>query len=167
MISKVPDDSEFLRHLKSTADYELYDLEFQKVAVDQAENQVIVLCSANNKTIGIDMNAIEGTMYTFIKSGCFENSHVKNIYQMYVETMTMVKFDLQEVVIEGKSGDMVYSRIKWVDHKDRVIYQLCSAGDGLVLSALTESDLKITKKALDDLDDYGDFEEQFDTYEEE
>jgi hypothetical protein len=36
-----------------------------------------------------------------------------------------------------------------------------------VLSALTESDLKITKKALDDLDDYGDFEEQFDTYEEE
>lgn len=167
MIHKVPDDSEFLRHLKSTKDYELYDLEFQKVAVDQSESQVIVLCTANNKTIGIDMNAIEGTMYSFIKSGCFENSHVKNIYQMYVETMTMVKFNLHEVVIEGKAGDMVYSRIKWVDHKDRTIYQLCSAGDGLVLSALTESDLKITKKALDDLDDYGDFEDQFDTYEEE
>ena len=145
----------------------MYDLEFQKVAVDQAESQVIVLLTANGKNIGIDMNAIEGTMYTFIKSGCFENAHVKNVYQMYVETMSIVKFVLQEVVIEGKSGDMVYSRIKWVDHKDRVIYQLCSAGDGLVLSALTESGLKITKKALDDLDDYGDFEDQFETYEEE
>ena len=59
MISKVPDDSEFLRHLKSTSDFELYDLEFQKVAVDQAESQVIVLLTANGKNIGIDMNAIE------------------------------------------------------------------------------------------------------------
>lgn len=163
MIEKVPSDSEFLRHLKSTTDYELYDMEFLKLAVDTQEAQAIAMFSCNNKTLGFELNSLEGTMFTFIKSGCFQNSHLKNIYQMYLETMELIKFDLLEVVIEAKTGDMTYSRLKWRDHKDRIIFKFMSAGDGLVLGSMVEADFKITKKAFEDMDD---FEQEFDDYEE-
>ena len=105
MIEKVPSDSEFLRHLKSTSDYELYDMEFVKLAVDTQEGQAIALFNCKDKVLGFELNALEGTMFTFIKSGCFQNSHLKNIYQMYLETMELIKFDLLEV--EPGKGDMV------------------------------------------------------------
>lgn len=166
MIEKVPSDSEFLRHLKSTTDYELYDMEFLKLAVDTQEAQAIAMFSCNNKTLGFELNSLEGTMFTFIKSGCFQNSHLKNIYQMYLETMELIKFDLLEVVIEAKTGDMTYSRLKWRDHKDRIIYKFMSAGDGLVLGSMVEADFKITKKAFEDMDDFSNFEQEFEEYEE-
>ncbi len=166
MIEKVPSDSEFLRHLKSTADYELYDMEFVKLAVDTQEAQAIALFSCNNKTLGFEFNAVEGTMFTFVKSGCFENTHIKNIYQMYLETMDLIKFDLLQIVIEAKVGDMVYSRLKWSDHKDRVIYKFMSAGDGLVLGSMKEAEFKITKKAFEEMEDFSNFEQEFEEYEE-
>ena len=167
MIEKIPDDSEILRHLKSTSDFELIELEFLKVAVDQQEGQAIVLMSGNNKSIGFDLNSIEGTIFSFVKSGCSLNSHIKNIYQMYLETMSMIKFKLDTVVIESKSGDMVYSRLKWKDHKDRTITQLCSVGDGLVLSTICDVPIYITNKALDDMDDYSHFHEEFEIQDDE
>lgn len=166
MIEKVPSDSEFLRHLKSTSDFELYDMEFLKLAVDTQEAQAIAMFSCNNKTLGFELNSLEGTMFTFIKSGCFQNSHLKNIYQMYLETMELIKFDLLEVVIEAKTGDMTYSRLKWRDHKHRIIYKFMSAGDGLVLGSMVEADFKITKKAFEDMDDFSNFEQEFEDYEE-
>lgn len=166
MIEKVPSDSEFLRHLKSTSDFELYDMEFLKLAVDTQEAQAIAMFSCNNKILGFELNSLEGTMFTFIKSGCFQNSHLKNIYQMYLETMELIKFDLLEVVIEAKTGDMTYSRLKWRDHKHRIIYKFMSAGDGLVLGSMVEADFKITKKAFEDMDDFSNFEQEFEDYEE-
>ena len=166
MIEKIPSDSEFLRHLKSTSDFELYDMEFLKLAVDTQEAQAIAMFSCNNKTLGFELNSLEGTMFTFIKSGCFQNSHLKNIYQMYLETMELIKFDLLEVVIEAKTGDMTYSRLKWRDHKHRIIYKFMSAGDGLVLGSMVEADFKITKKAFEDMDDFSNFEQEFEDYEE-
>ena len=166
MIEKVPSDSEFLRHLKSTSDFELYDMEFLKLAVDTQEAQAIAMFSCNNKILGFELNSLEGTMFTFIKSGCFQNSHLKNIYQMYLETMELIKFDLLEVVIEAKTGDMTYSRLKWRDHKHRIIYKFMSAGDGLVLGSMVEADFKITKKAFEDMDDFSNFEQEVEDYEE-
>lgn len=166
MFYKVKDGSEFLRNLHSTNDYELYELEFLKVAVDQQESQAIVLMSANNKIVGFDLNSLEGTIYTFVKSGCSENSHIKNIYNLYVETMNIVKFNLTKAIIESVSGDMIYARIYWQDHKDRLISQLCSSGDAIVLAEICSIPLYVTKKALDLLDDYSNFHEEFHEYEE-
>ena len=166
MIEKVPSDSEFLRHLKSTSDYELYDMEFVKLAVDTQEGQAIGVFNCKDKVLGFELNALEGTMFTFIKSGCFQNSHLKNIYQMYLETMELIKFDLLEVVIEAKTGDMTYSRLKWRDHKGRIIYKFMSAGDGLVLGSMVESEFKITKKAFEEMDDFSNFDEEFEEYDE-
>jgi hypothetical protein len=85
---------------------------------------------------------------------------------MYLETMELIKFDLLEVVIEAKIGDMTYSRLKWRDHKHRIIYKFMSAGDGLVLGSMVEADFKITKKAFEDMDDFSNFEQEFEDYEE-
>lgn len=166
MAYKVPNDSEVLRNLKSINDFELFELEFVKVAVDQQENQAIVLMVANNKVVGFDLNSIEGTMFSFVKSGCFENPHIKNIYQLYIETMNIVKFELDKIVVEAKSGDMIYSRIYWKDNKDRVISQLCSVGDSLVLSEMCNIPAFVTKYALEQLDDYSNFHEEFNINEE-
>lgn len=159
--SKVPDDSEFLKHLKSTQDLELYDLEFYKLTVDTQEGQALVLLTANDKMVGIELNGIEGTMFTFAASGCLDNSHLRTIYQMYLDTMQMVQFKLIQAVIESKKGDMLYARMHWKDHKGRTIYKVCSAGDGLVLANMTEAPIKITKIALEQMDDYSNFENEY------
>ena len=102
MIEKVPSDSEFLRHLKSTSDYELYDMEFVKLAVDTQEGQAIALFNCKDKVLGFELNALEGTMFTFIKSGCFQNSHLTNYEHKIIQcilielkpTLLQVHFDV-------------------------------------------------------------------------
>lgn len=92
MFDNIPEDSEFMRNLKPTSDLELVELSFSKVTVDQQEGQAVGLYTGPDKIIGIDFNSIEGTMLTFVVSGCYENSHLRTIYQLYLETMELVKF---------------------------------------------------------------------------
>ena len=103
MISKVPDDSEFLRHLKSTFDFELYDLEFQKVAVDQAESQVIVLLTANGKNIGIDLtkpaNSVVLTALINLNPMVF-----KNMLAVYANDGKILDKDIYEYALSVADG---------------------------------------------------------------
>jgi len=154
----VPDDNEMLRNLKSTDDLELLEINFYKVTVDQQEGQAVGLYTGIDKIIGIDFNSIEGTMLTFAVSGCFENSHIRTIYQLYLETMNLVKFKLEKVVIESKRGDMLYARLHWEDHKSRKVFKICSAGDATVLAIMSNSPIFVVKSVYQEMDDYTDYD---------
>lgn len=154
------DEDDILRNLKSTSDLDLIEIYFYKITVDQNEGLAIALFESPNKIIGFELNAIEGTMFTFSVSGCVEYSHIKTIYQLYIETMNLVKFKLDKVIIESKKGDVIYGRLFWVDDKNRKIFKVCSAGDALVLATLQKCPIKIIKKVHDEMDDYTDLDNQ-------
>ena len=155
---EIPSNSEILRNLKSTSDLELMEIDFYKVTVDQHEGQVVGLFKSENKMLGIDFNSIEGTMLTFVVSGCHENSHLRTVYQLYLETMEMLKFKLEKIVIEAKRGDMIYARLHWIDHKNRKIFKICSAGDATVLAILADSETFIIKSVYDEMEDFTEYD---------
>lgn len=148
------DQDDILRNLKPVSDLDLIDIYFYKITVDQHEGLAIALFEAPDKIIGFELNSIEGTMFTFAVSGCVEYSHVRSIYQLYIETMKLVKFNLDKVIIESKKGDVIYGRLFWTDDKNRKIFKVCSAGDALVLATLEKCPIKIIKSVLDNMDDY-------------
>jgi bifunctional DNase/RNase len=160
MIEKIPDDAEFLRNLKSTQDFELVEIDFYKVTVDAQEGQVIALFTSEKKIVGIEFNSIEGTMLTFVASGCYENSHLRTIYQIYLETLNLIKFEIDKVVIESKQGDMLYARMHLVDHKGRKIFKVCSAGDGVILATMADCKTYVVKNVYDSMDDYTDYDQK-------
>ncbi len=159
MLDNIPDDADFMRNLKSTADLELIEVSFYKVTVDQQEGQAVGLYTGPDKIIGIDFNSIEGTMLTFVVSGCYENSHLRTIYQLYLETMELVKFNLEKVVIESVKGDMIYARLHWIDHKDRKIFKVCSAGDASVLALMSDAKIYVVKSVYDQMEDFSDYDQ--------
>jgi bifunctional DNase/RNase len=166
MYSEIPEDSEVLRNLLPASNLELIKIDFYKVTVDQQNGSVIALFSSPDKVLGIEFNAIEGTMLTFTASGCYDNSHLRTIYHLYVETMQMIKFKLQKVVIESRQGDIIYARLFWQDHKSRNVFKRCSAGDAVVLAVMCDVDIYITKNVYDDLEDYTEYDEKLkDEYE--
>jgi bifunctional DNase/RNase len=163
---EIPDDAEFLKNLHPTSDLDLIEVEFYKVTVDSQDGSSVGLYTTPDKIIGIDFNSIEGTMLTFVVSGCADNSHLRTIYHLYLETMNLVKFNLDKVVIESKRGDMIYARLHWIDHKGRKIFKVCSAADATVLALMSNKTIYVIKKVLDDLEDYTEYDNNL-KYEEE
>lgn len=159
MFDNIPEDSEFMRNLQPTSDLELVELSFSKVTVDQQEGQAVGLYTGPDKIIGIDFNSIEGTMLTFVVSGCYENSHLRTIYQLYLETMELVKFELEKVVIESVKGDMIYARLHWIDHKNRKLFKVCSAGDASVLALMSDAQIFVVKSVYDKMEDFTDYDQ--------
>ena len=159
MLDNIPDDSDFIRNLKPTSDLELIELSFYKVTVDQQEGQAVGLYTGPDKVVGIDFNSIEGTMLTFVVSGCYENSHLRTIYQLYLETMELVKFELEKVVIESIRGDMIYARLHWIDSKNRKIFKVCSAGDASVLAIMADAQIFVVKSVYDQMEDFTEYDQ--------
>lgn len=154
------EQDDILRNLKPISELELIDINFYKITVDQSEGIAIALFESPDKIIGFELNSIEGTMFTFAVSGCVEYSHLRTIYQLYLETMNLVKFKLDKVIIESKKGDVIYGRLFWVDNNNKKIFKVCSAGDAIVLATLQKCPIKIVKNVLELMDDYTDLDNQ-------
>jgi len=151
---KLPTDSEILlNNLETPDNLECLDIDLTQILIDSSDNSMYAVMESNKKEVLFHLNAYEGTMLTFVKSGCGEHSHIKTIYQLYLETMQLIKCELIKVVIEVKCGDVIYSRLIWKDRKDRTIYSMCSVGDALILAIMSNAPIQIIKKVLNALDD--------------
>lgn len=154
------DDDEILKNLRPSSDLDLIEVSFYKVTVDPQEGQAVGLYTGPDKILGFDFNSIEGTMLTFVVSGCHENSHLRTIYQLYLETMELVKFQLEKVVIESVKGDMIYARLHWIDHKGRKIFKVCSAGDATVLALMADANIYVVKSIYEKLEDFTEYDNE-------
>ncbi len=152
------DSEELFSNLRPVSEVELIEIDFYKVTIDAQDGTTVALFNTPDKIIGLDFNSIEGTMLSFVVSGCAENSHLRTIYDFYLETMKMVKFKLEKVVIETVRGDMVYAMMHWIDHKGRKLFKPCSAGDATVLAIMSDTKIFIIKQTLEELDDYTEYD---------
>jgi hypothetical protein len=68
---------------------------------------------------------------------------------------------IQSICIENKVGDVVYSSVKFTDHKKNDYFSVCSLVDSLIFSMLSQTDLFILRNVwdnMDELDEDWDFE---------
>lgn len=152
---------------KDLSKFERLPLKLDKILVDSNEGGgcALAVVSADNKQIGLSLNAIEGTMISFVHTMCARQPHIKTIYHLFLDTFKDMGAKLESAVIEAVEGDIIYGRLCWVDRKKRKFYNKCTAGDTIILAELAKAKLEIVRMALDKLDPL-DFEYQEDIYEE-
>ncbi len=139
-----------LRNLIPMQSLEILDINIDKVLV--AQQGAFVILSSGNSQVVYPLNSMEGTMLTFIRSGCIKMGHIHNIYQIYVQTMKEIGCSLKSSTIEAKEGDVYYARLCWEDRNNKQVFNTCSVGDALILSAIAGSELKIVRRVLEDME---------------
>jgi hypothetical protein len=140
----------------NTEPFKLIECHLDKIVLEQEADYIVGLLIEDN-TYGVKLNTYDGTMLTFVDSGCSDNPHINIIHQILLKFKKSVGFDLQRVIIEAKYGDVFYCRLHW-SHDKQDIYNVCSLGDALILQSLSGCDMFITEfvfKQLDKFDEDG------------
>ena len=140
----------------NTESFELIECHLEKIVLDDNSDYVVGL-NIREELYGLKLNSYDGTILTFVDSGCAENPHINIIHQILLQFKKSAGFELQRVIIEAKYGDVFYCRLHW-SHEKQDIYNVCSLGDALILQALSECDMFIVDfvyKQLDKFDEDG------------
>lgn len=150
---------------KPNGELECVDIKLEKILISITFNDSsFALLSSKTKNFCIALNSIEGTMLSYVKSGCFLKSNIDTIYHMYLKTMSGMGFELKSAVIELQKGDIFFARLYWTsDKRKKEIVNVCGAGDAIVLSLMTEAPLKIIKKVLEEIEEFESDPEFFET----
>jgi hypothetical protein len=137
---------------KNTECFELIECELSKIIFENQSDYVVGLI-IDDKEIGLTLNSYDGTILTFVDSGCANNPHINTIHQVLLKFMENTGFTLSRVLIEAKYGDIIYCRLHWA-HKKQDIYNVVALGDALILHSLTSSPLFISRFVLDQCEDF-------------
>ena len=66
--------------------------------------------------------------------------------------------ELDSVVIESKVGDVIYCSVKFLDSKLNNLFTILSLNDGLILSILSEKEIKVVRLVWDNMDSIDDWD---------
>jgi hypothetical protein len=135
----------------------------QIVFENQSDYIVGLLVDDVEDEIGVPINNYDGSILTFVHSGCAENAHINTIHQILIKFMENAGFDLEKVFIEAKHGDITYCRLKWTKNNNS-IFNVVGIGDALILHSLTACDMVITQNVLKQFEKF-DSSGYLDTYE--
>lgn len=141
-----------MKKLRPVEELELVPCTMETLLVSQYEGVSAAILSAGGKRFAHVLNSVEGTALIFQKSGLAEHAHIKNIYQMYYQTMCEMDITLESVTLEAIHGDIMYCKLQWCTAKHRRFYATCSVGDALVLAVMADAPLYIVRKTLDKLE---------------
>lgn len=111
----------------------------------------------DEEKVALPVSSFEGTMLTFCKSGCAALPHTKTIYQMYLDTMTLIGNDLHSVTIEFADGDMLYARLRWTNARHLSVFATVTPGDALILSMLAGCKVFVLQNVLSEMDPFDDW----------
>jgi len=137
---------------KITDFFELLPCELNQIIFEN-QNDYIVGIVADDKEVGILLNVYDGTILTFVDTGCADNAHINTIHQLHLKFKEACGFELSRAMIEAKYGDVFYCRLHW-KNENQDIYNVCSIGDTLILHSLSGCDLFITKNVLEQLEPF-------------
>ena len=156
-------DKKIDRHSLDNSDrYELIPILVESVVVNPEGRSFVVLSDGNKKS-AVEMNSFESGMLTFVAKDYHKNSHIQTIHQAFMRLLDIYKSDVESVEIENKVGDVVYTSVKFIDKKLNNFYLIMSLCDGIILSILSQTNLKIVSDVWDNMDpldedwDYEDF----------
>lgn len=128
---------------ENTNCFELLPCEISKIIFENQSDYVVGLLVEENE-VGLTLNSYDGTILTFVDSGCAQNPHINTIHQVLLKFMENTGFSLKKAIIEAKYGDIIYCRLHW-GHPKQDIYNVVALGDALILHALTQCELLISR----------------------
>ena len=145
-------DKKIDRHSLDNSDrYELIPILVESVVVNPEEKSFIVLSDGDKKS-AIEINSFESGMLTFVAKDYHKNSHIQTIHQAFVKLLEVYKSEVVSVEIENKVGDVIYTSVKFLDKNLNNFYFVMSLCDGIILSILSQTNLKIVSDVWDNMD---------------
>lgn len=116
----------------------------------------------------IPINAADATYLNYIYHEDKLFNLLPTIYHTYLHTMNQAHHVVKKIVLEKQEGDFIHCRIFW-SHYDTHYAQICTIGDALILSYISDVPLHISKSTIQDLTPYSeddgvdDFDNEFDS----
>jgi hypothetical protein len=145
-------DKKIDRHsLDNSNRYELIPILVESVVVNPEGRSFVVLSDGDKKS-AVEMNSFESGMLTFVAKDYHKNSHIQTIHQAFMRLLDVYKSDIESVEIENKVGDVVYTSVKFIDKKLNNFYLIMSLCDGIILSILSQTKLKIVFDVWDNME---------------
>ena len=145
-------DKKIDRHSLDNSDrYELIPILVESVVVNPEERSFVVLSDGDKKS-AVEINSFESGMLTFVAKDYHKNSHIQTIHQAFIKIAEIYKSDVVSVEIENKVGDVVYTSVKFVDKNLNNFYLIMSLCDGIILSILSQTNLKIVSDVWDNME---------------
>ncbi len=145
-------DKKIDRHLLDNSDrYQLIPILVESVVVNPEEKSFIVLSDGDKKS-AIEINSFESGMLTFVAKDYHKNSHIQTIHQAFVKLLEVYKSEVVSVEIENKVGDVIYTSVKFLDKNLNNFYFIMSLCDGIILSILSQTNLKIVSDVWDNME---------------
>ena len=131
--------------------YELIPILVESVVVNPEERSFVILSDGNKKSV-VEINSFESGMLTFVAKDYYKNSHIQTIHQAFIKLLEIYKSDVVSVEIENKVGDVVYTSVKFIDKNLNNFYLIMSLCDGIILSILSQTNLKIVANVWDNME---------------
>lgn len=134
--------------------FELIECEIDKILLENDQDYIVSII-ADNAEYGIPINGYDGTILTFVDTGCALNAHINTIHQIFLNFKFQCGFELSRVIIEAKHGDIIYCRLHWSHkQKNKDLYNIVSIGDALIINSLTKCPMYITKFVLNQFEPF-------------
>ena len=145
-------DKKIDRHMLDNSDcYELIPIFIESVVVNPEEKSFIVLSDGERKS-AVEINSFESGMLTFVAKDYHKNSHIQTIHQAFIKMLEVYKANVVSVEIENKVGDVIYTSVKFLDKNLNNSYFIMSLCDGIILSILSQTNLKIVSQVWDNME---------------
>lgn len=151
-----------LNNLQQGDNYELLHIDIESLAIN-AENRSFIVLSCQDLQTAIEVNSYEASMLSFVMKEYHKNSHIQTIHQVLLRLCNFYNSKVEEITIESKVGDLIYCSVKFVDKNLNNYFTIVSLCDGIILSILSQIDLKIIRGVWDNMD-YIDEEWDFENY---
>ena len=156
MLPKLKLTKKDVESARAVEDLEILPLTIEKIMVDPEDGAVVILQS-DDKLLGFPLNAIEGTLLSFVLSGLSDDSHIVTIPQLLLRFLGDQGTVVKSVTLESKVGDIIYASCAFQDRKHREFYAIVSIGDGLVLATLAGAKLGVVRRVRDAMDEFDDW----------
>ena len=140
--------------------YESIPILLEKVIVNP-ESGVYVILSDGDKKVACEIAPYEASLLNFVIKEYHTNAHVQIIHQMFLKLLRHYNSNIENICIENQVGDVIYSSVKFTDYNKNNYFSVCSLGDSLILSILSQTNLFILRNVwdnMDELDEDWDFE---------
>jgi hypothetical protein len=145
-------DKKIDRHSLDNSDrYELIPILIESVVVNPEGRSFVVLSDGDKKS-ACEINSYESGMLTFVAKDYHKNSHIQTIHQAFIKLLEIYKSDVESVEIENKVGDVIYTSVKFIDKNLNNFYMIMSLCDGIILSILSQTNLKIVANVWDNME---------------
>lgn len=150
-----------LNGLNSDDRFEKLPIEVESL-VSNIDKRVYIIFVVDDKKTLMEVNPYEASMLAFVYKGLYLNSHIQTIHQLFVKYLEYSKFEIEELVVESKVGDVIYCTAKIIDQKLNRSFTVLSLVDGIILSIISKAPIYIIKNVwqqMEEFDEDWDYEE--------